>query len=327
MAYPFTQPLIADPGCAAPVVAPLISGALAGPDVCAPNLPGVHLPANDLGVTNASTNDALFTTPEIAATFSEFRGERYSRILPPGETQVTAMVTEHPRLVAVDLGGAEVLGPIFGNPADVIPYDDWQKDYDEVIARVKGTGARAVLVWFNSDVALLSGERRGWELWADRAEFAAQHFVVPPECNTTGRDNLVNIADFLFQIVDARLNQGDPPVLSCTDIPDAEEDVLTPDELRIVRADAVRREAHIKQLARRNGYAFVSIDDALHSRPGFKPPFSFTALLYSSHPYGPLMSLDELHPNALGHALIAKAAAAAISSQYDLDLGDGRSPQ
>ena len=36
------------------------------------------------------------------------------------------------------------------------------------------------------------------------------------------------------------------------------------------------------------------------------------------------MSLDELHPNALGHALIAKAAAAAIASQYDLDLGDGR---
>ena len=71
-------------------------------DDCAPNLPGVHLPANDLGVTNASTNDALFTTPEIAATFSEFRGERYSRILPPGQTQVTAMVTEHPRLVAVD---------------------------------------------------------------------------------------------------------------------------------------------------------------------------------------------------------------------------------
>ena len=63
-----------------------------------------------------------------------------------------------------------------------------------MIARVKGTGARAGLVWFNSDVALLSGERRGWELWADRAEFAAHHIVVPQECNTTGRDNLVNIA-------------------------------------------------------------------------------------------------------------------------------------
>ena len=318
---PFSQPLVGDPGCPPPSIAPLISGATAGPFDCAPSLPGVVLPANDLGVTNSSTHDALFTTPEIAASQVPFRGLRYSRILPPGQTQVTAMLTEHPRLVAVDLGGAEMGAAEFGDPSEVTPYEDWRKDYDVIIAQVKSTGARGLLVWYNSDPSVLAGERRGWELWANRAEFAAQGLVVPKDCHTSGRDNLINVADILFQLVDAKVNGGTFPIISCTDVPGGEDDILTPSDVEAVKAVAARYLAHIRHLARENGYAVITLDDVLHRRPEFKPALSFTRMLYSDHPYGPLLSLDETHPNRRGHAIIAAAAAKALSETYGIEFG------
>lgn len=313
----FSQPLIADPGCPVQFLAPLSSGALTGPaGTCGANLPGVTLPANDVAVTNATTNDALFTTPEIAAEQGAFRGLRYSRILPPGHTQVTAMLAQHPRLVMVDLGGADVVGTLFGSVADVVPYDEWRQDYDQVIQNVRSTGARGVLVWFTSDLSLLAGTRRGWELYADRAEFAAHHIDVPQSCNTIERDNLVYVADFVFQLTSAEL-EGEPlPTLSCSNVPDTEDDVITPRELAQWKLDAIRREIHVRLLARAAGYGFFKIDDALFRTPGFKPRFSLSAVLESDHPYGPLMSLDDLHPNKAGHALIARAAARALAAAY-----------
>ncbi|HTO73082.1 MAG TPA: hypothetical protein VMJ30_04650, partial [Gemmatimonadales bacterium] len=110
---------------------------------------------------------------------------------------------------------------------------------------------------------------------------------------------------------------GDPPpTLSCTDVPGADDDVLTPRELATWRMDALRRELHVRRLARAAGYGFFRVEDALFRHPGFKRPFSLTQLLEGSQPYGPFMSLDDLHPNAAGHGLIARAALQALFQAY-----------
>src|SRR5688572_16125951 len=66
-------PLIAFPGCGAPLMAPLGSGirvsgeAAAAPllsRVCAPNEPGVTLPAGNVAISGARTVHALNATPE-----------------------------------------------------------------------------------------------------------------------------------------------------------------------------------------------------------------------------------------------------------------------
>ena len=101
------MPLIQDPGCPPPLLSPLaldvaafgvfsllgggdLVGALGG--ICAPNQAGVVLPAQSVAISGADVHDALYTTPEVAASHSVGDGLLYSRVLLPGQTQVAAML-------------------------------------------------------------------------------------------------------------------------------------------------------------------------------------------------------------------------------------------
>jgi len=44
------------------------------------------------------------------------------------------------------------------------------------------------------------------------------------------------------------------------------------------------------------------------------------ALFTTPQPFGPFMSLDGLHPNAAGQAIIAQAAAQALNARYNLGI-------
>ena len=51
-----------------------------------------------------------------------------------------------------------------------------------------------------------------------------------------------------------------------------------------------------------------------------RPPFNVVAMFTTAIPFGPLMSLDGIHPSAAGHAIIAQAAAQALNATYDLGI-------
>jgi len=59
---------------------------------------------------------------------------------------------------------------------------------------------------------------------------------------------------------------------------------------------------------------------ALADAAGPKPPFSLAVLLQSPTPFGPLFSLDGLHPSAAGSRVLAKAAAHALNVTYNLGI-------
>jgi len=96
-----SQPLIALPGCPAPIAAPLIAGlrisgeqTLANPATlaCSPLLAGVELPVDNVAINGALTSDALLTTPEMTP------NPVYDRVLQPGHTQVSTMIENNPKL-------------------------------------------------------------------------------------------------------------------------------------------------------------------------------------------------------------------------------------
>src|SRR5687767_186211 len=163
-----TQPFIASPGCRPPLVGILGlnqrldgSAALPQPTTCAPLVPGVTLPTQNLAISGARTANALATTPEATA------DPLYDRVLPAGATQVSAMAAQRPKLVSVELGAAEILSAYFGiaiagpPPAPILAPQLWAPQYREVLERVQAvsTVKHVVLVGLPTNPAAFPAMR------------------------------------------------------------------------------------------------------------------------------------------------------------------------
>ncbi len=316
-------PGIAFPGCGAPLAAPLasgrrISGELAtapGADrVCAPNEPGVVLPADNLAINGALTIDALRATPEDP---DPDNARLYARVLPPGMSQVSAMMALDPKLVSVELGGNEVLGALYGfvRPGvNVVPVAAWEPAYLQVLDAVERTAKHAVLVGLMSDVARFSGLRTGAEMWQARAIFQTLGVAVAPDC--AGSPNL------LFVRALVPIAAGVTHALSCADGWNGSlvDYVLTPADAQMVNAQLAAMNAIIRREAARRGFAYFALA-ALYENPVVKPAtFNPYDVLFSNQPFGPYISLDGVHPTAAGSTLLAHAAAAALNARYDFGI-------
>ena len=325
----FTLPLIAEFGCPAPTITPLELQLRSNGDArsnttsCSSLVNGVVLPTQNVAIPNVLTADALFTTPEMAAAANAGVGRLYSRILPSGATQVSAMRARHPSYVSVEFGGVEIVANgRLGLPVSLTAFAQWAPLYDQVIAAVNGEGARAVLVSFPHDMSIWPGLRSGAELYAERAVFATRYITVSEACGAAQAQNLVYLPRKVFNALSAApaaKAAGLPaPVITCTDVPGTADAVLTPAELITVNGLWAQLNNYIRAAAAANGFAHFSLDD-LFTLPDFRPPFSLEALLRSEEPYGPYMS-DDLHPNARGQRLLAEAAARALNMTYDLHI-------
>jgi lysophospholipase L1-like esterase len=320
-------PLIQSPGCTSPLVAPLgsnmrLSGEpFSGSTVCANNVAGVELPTQDLGLAGAITADALFTPPENAGPKRPW----FARVLPPGMTQVSAALAQHPTLVSVELGGNDILFATGGRiiPGETVtPVALFEQAFDAVLDAVGSTHPQVLIVGLPTDGTKLPALRRGDEIWADRAEFAALHVDVSQDCQGSGNYINVSVKSLILAFTGAFTStHGFPnPVYSCANVPNATEDdyVLTPADIATLNDTLSEMANHAKQQAAARGYAFVSLG-ALYDLPDLNPqPYSVVSQLTSSFPYGAYISLDGVHPGPLGHSVLAHAAAVALNKTYGL---------
>ena len=334
-----TQPYIQFPGCPAPIAPPLggnvrLSGELilANPATlaCSPLVPGVTLPTQNVAVHGARAADALFTTPENATDLLHRR--LYSRVLPPGETQVTAMEEQNPKLVSVELGANEVLSAQSGvalvgaPPLPVLDPATFASQYRLVLDRIEEERVKHVLlVGLPTNPLLVPAFRFGAEIAANAAVLLAGFNVaVQPDCGTTNAQNLIFVPLKLATTMQAGLAAraaGQPPIpFSCAGAGATTVDlVLTPQEQAIVLAVVAQMNTVIQAEAQARGFAYFSLD-VLYGAPGVRVPLNAATLLTSAQPFGPFMSLDGIHPNAAGQALIAAAAAQALNQRYDLGI-------
>lgn len=322
---PISLPLIQSPGCWSPLVAPLganmrLSGeGFSGSSVCAPNEPGVQLPTQDVALAGALAGYALFVTPAIADGAAPW----YSRVLPPGMTQVSAALSQNPTLVSVELGGNDILGTLGGRVvpgATFTPLANYEQALGAVLDAVGSVAPKVLVVGMSTDGTNIPALRRGDEIWADREEFAALHVDVSADCD--GSPNYINasVKSLIMVFTGAFTStHGLPnPVYSCADIPSLTDDdfVLTPADITFLNGMLVQMRDFAQQQAAARGYAFTTIG-ALYDRQNLKPPvYSVISQLTSGHPYGPYISLDGVHPFPLGESVLARAAANALNKNY-----------
>jgi hypothetical protein len=334
----YTQPLIAPPGCFSPLVAPLqfsrrLSGisatanaAASTPDtVCTPF--GTYaLPRNDVGIDGANSYDALRITPESAFVETVKRRRQYRAVLPPGKSQVTAMMMQNPTLVSVELGANEVLGVTSGLvlPAaryrtafTLAPNAVWQPVYQEVLDSVKKTGAKAILVSV-PNVSNIVSFRTGDELWANRAEFGTFGVVINADCQ--GNANLIFVPIKVATAVGTARATGTAFNLSCTDAPGTQDNILTPADITTITGVVAGMNTYIQAQATANGWAFLDLNAVLAKVIATRGTFSVVKQLGCNTPYGQYVSLDGVHPNVVGYQEMANAAADALNATYGFEI-------
>ena len=317
----FSLPLVADPGCGPPLAPPLAAdlvlvGAFGNDlvtavmNTCAPLQAGVTLPTSNVAISGADVHDALYSTPESEAAVSSRKGALYSRVLPPGQTQVTAMLSENPTFVSVELAANDVLGASTGQLSAMTPYDHWQTDFDNVIAAVGSTGARAVLVGLPTDATKFPSVRRAREFFNQWPYLLTLGISVSLNCYFS--TNYLFIPGYVLTLL-----SKSPTTATCADVPGTADYVLTSSDMAAINARLLQINGHIQAKATDNGYAYFNLDP-VYGLP--KPTFDLGAVLFSNTPFGTYMSLDGVHPNSAGQGLLAAAAAQAISARYGVQI-------
>jgi lysophospholipase L1-like esterase len=335
-----TQPYIEFPGCHSPIAPPLglgvrLSGeaTLANPAtlLCAPLVDGVTLPTQNVAIFGARASNALFTTPENVV--DPANGPLYSRVLAPGQSQVSAMEAQNPKLVSVELGANEVLDARSGvalvgpPPFPIENPATFAAQYHQILDRIDAVGVKhELLVGMPANPFVIPGFRSGAEIAANTAAlFAGFNVAVGADCGTTNAQNQMYVPLKLAPVMQAGLlarAANQPPVpftCAASPSPTTADLVLTPQEQAIVAAVVAQMNAAIQSEAQARGVAFFSLD-AFYAAPGVRTPLNVVALFTTAQPFGPFMSLDGLHPNAAGQAIIAQAAAQALNARYDLGI-------
>lgn len=311
----YTLPLIQDPGCSPPLVAPLaanlvlIAGFAAfGQDlvsavmnVCMPLRAGITLPTNNLAISGAKARDALHSTPE---------SELYRRVLPPGHTQVTAMLAQQPTFVSVELAANEVLPASTGRISAMTPFADWVRDYDQIIAAVRSTGAAGVLVGLPNNAANFPSIRRAREFFNEWPDLLPLGIRMSFSCYFSS--NYVFVPGYVLTLL-----SRSPTTATCADVPGAVDYVLTSSDINAINARMAQMNAHIQAKANEGGYAFFTLA-ALYDLP--KINFNLVDVLFSNAPFGPNISLDGVHPSAQGQSILATAAVQAINARYGMAI-------
>jgi hypothetical protein len=317
-----TQPYVEGTGCRSPLASPIFGGVrLSGePAALDPSLLSCSAPPNDadkpvqnLAINAATTYDALYTTPENTTDAGNAR--LIAHVLQKGMTQVSSMVAQNPKLVSVELGGNEVLnarsGIVIPN-ITIVPFDTWAPLYNAVLDQVQSVTKEAVVVGLIDDVASFPAFRRGEEMWASRSAFAQIGVAVNSNC--AGNPNLL----FVPVLVPTAAATH---ALSCAaGGPTTQDFILTPAEVGAVNALLAQMNAHIRGEAERRQLAFFALQE-LYGRSDVKGPFNvFSYAIPNSQPYGPLISLDGVHPTAAGAQILAEAAARALDARYHHDI-------
>ena len=316
----FSLPLVQDPGCGPPLLPPLAADAVlvgafgndlvtAVMNTCAPLQAGVTLPANSVAISGANVHDALYSTLESEGTTTR-TGILYSRVLPPGVTQVAAMLAQQPTFVSVELAANEVLPASTGRISAMTPYADWERDYDQVLAAVQSTGARAVLVGLPNNAANFPSIRRARELFNEWPSLLALGISVSLNCYFSS--NYIFVPGYVLTLLSKT-----PTTATCADVPGAADYILTASDMNAINLRMSQMNAHMQAKATQSGFAYFTLD-AVYGLP--KPRFSVSDLLFSNAPFGPYISLDGVHPSTQGQALLGIAAAQAVDAAYGVAI-------
>jgi lysophospholipase L1-like esterase len=262
------------------------------------------------------------------------------------KTQLERMAEAQPTFVSVWIGNNDVLGALTsqsnpGNPALITPLSQFTAQYDSVLDAIQATGAKAALVSV-ADVSIIPYASRAaiWyclknggcppplppqnPLLAGIPTFTVNVNCAPVPPAGGGLAILVPWTIGLAK-VSAALG-GTPTSIDCS----VDNEVITTAELTGLVTAVTQFNAHIQAEAASRGMGYFNVNPALAALVGNGTIPSFPIVWTTLRPppaspvdsvtFGPMFTLDGVHPSSTANRLVADSLASVINQQFATTL-------
>ena len=320
MGVPFNSPLLNMPGCPAPLVNPLTRDRLgsAQPDGCALRTSPVPRVVNNVAVPGAGTLD-LLTNAEGASNPNPL-----TTLLLGGRTQVQAALDADPTFASVWIGNNDVLGAALSGRVtgdNITPIGPFAERVETTLDRLEEGGVQGGVVIGVADVRLIAHLSAGAAYWvaaqsgALPATFQVADTCAPTQAGGMGEETLVPFGYGFGELL-AQASQGVVVTLDCAQDPR----VLSPDELAEISQAVQSFNAVLFEEASSRGWAYFDPNPTFGAlaQEGLVPPFPDVE--NPTQLFGPVFSLDGVHPSAGAHRLLANGIIEAINETYGSSL-------
>ncbi|MEE8478017.1 MAG: hypothetical protein V3S19_06580 [Gemmatimonadales bacterium] len=326
----FAVPSLTMPGCPAPIVnnvaVPPTRVGLTAPTDC---FLRTHEPVppffNNLAVPGAHAIDPLNNLDPAS------NANILTMLILGGKTQIQALMDANPTFVSVWIGNNDVLGSLTsstnpGDPAEITPQADFEAQIRGIFDAIDATGASAVVISVGT-VTLIPFASRGFFYWCGSVSasgacgppqfppaFTVDISCAPAAVGGEGDDNLVPWTVGIPMIAAAL--QGVPTMLDCSD----DTQVVSPAEVAGMITAVDGYNTFLAAEAGARGYGYFDINPSLLEavNNGDIPPFpDLTQVLTGgSVTFGPLFTLDGVHPSSETHRLVADSLISKVNQTF-----------
>jgi lysophospholipase L1-like esterase len=328
MNTPFGIPALRSPGCPPPLTQ--FFPVPQRPDGTTAATCGLREAAtqrvNNVAVPGATVLDALSNTrpgssPNVLTQF-----------ILGGRTQVEAALDANPTFATLWIGNNDVLGPALAGTDNVTSFPDFASDYTALLDQLTTASS------FEGGVLIGVANVTFLPFFSPGPVYAAldqQGQVLPPNlevadnCTTrssAGLTPLVSVSFGFSRIAEASENPNQTVPLDCQA---ADTPVLTLNEVETIVQRVRQYNNFLRQQAQQRGMAFFdpntvfgplyAADAGTPNVPTDDPIPKFPAVT-ADQPFGPLFSLDGVHPSAVTHRVVADQLVQVINETYGTDL-------
>ncbi len=270
---------------------------------------------NNVAVPGANSFDAITPTAE---------GDVLTTLILNGKDQVAKALEQTPTLVTVWIGNNDVLeGAIEGRITAALPTPEsvFQANYRTLVNRLVAGGVENAVLIGVADVSripLLMPASGLQNLSIRFALNAATGRTVTVDASCTGSTVLISLA-----IIPAIATGEHAPFIACS--PElADRFILDATEQSALTIAVQKYNTYISAKADSVGYVYFDPNPLWSAARanGDIPALPNVANL--SAPFGPLFSLDGVHPSNAGHILIAEALMDVITAEFGVSLRRAR---
>jgi lysophospholipase L1-like esterase len=259
-----------------------------------------------------------------------------------GKTQVERMMEKAPTFVTVWIGNNDVLGSLTsqtnpGDPALITPLTRFTAQYDSVLDSIEVTGAKAALVSV-ADVTVIPYASRA-AIWyclkngGCPAPLPPQNpllagiptFTVNVNCAPIppASGGLAILVPWTIGFTKVKTALGGTPTsIDCS----VDNEVVTTAELTGLATAVAQFNAHILAEANNRNMAYFDINPTRGSLvangtiPAFPAVWVTTPPVIDSITFGPMFTLDGVHPSSTAHRIVADSLASVINQKFGTTL-------
>jgi lysophospholipase L1-like esterase len=318
----FAVPLLKRPGCPPPLTNFATQARL---DNAAAQSCAFRDPASVTGIiNNVAVPGALAADP--TANGNGPGSSILTQMILGGETQVQRALEAKPTFVTVEIVGNDILAPAgSGQLGGVTPVATFTANIDKIVDPLVAAGVKGGVLFGTANVlhsalffpaAALQNPQFAGSI-AAAAGVAPTALVIHPNC--VGSSSLIS-----FPGIVAFLKASPVKIIACQPntipgTPVGDIGVLDATEQATLTATVDAYNAYVQQKANTVGWGYYDVNKTLDAAVA-RGDITIVNLGNPTQPFGPFMSIDPVHPSALGHKYITNDLIDVVNAKYGTSI-------